>query len=602
MCIRDSNYTVLGSSTASPASFNNGVNADYEALSGSVVVMPGNSGADIVVNVFNDFAFATNESDETVDLRLDDTDNTDVSLHAMDEASVTITDDDGIVVSIVASDSMAREGNDDGEFTILLSGPSDAPVVVDLGVLLGNGPNADATDGSDYALSNTQVTFAPFQTSATVDLNVINDAVLEEFIEQAEVEVDSIAASNTGVSINPTSAIVDIKPDPTVQIQAFDNMGMEGADDASFIVHLPFVQNNGGPVPDGSSPLGSEFNLADGDLTVTYEVRGDAVNGTDYATLTGTVVIPAGQGYAFIDVDVTDDNIIEDLENVVIVVKEVSAADPNDGDVAVRQDLYSIDPDSPTLRIVNTDVSDGITDGSTDSTITITFADGGSVDSGVGLATDPTTHELYAVLDTGSDLELAIVDPATGIATRVGVLSDDFVDITFDSSGVLYGLTSGAATNPDSLFEIDPANASSTLISSTSGATSIDFNELEGNLFLGSAALESLDLAGAPDTSFAITGDPAGDLVSLEHVERGNFAGDAFFATDVNGDFFKVTLSFPVSGPLATFELIGSLDHDAEGLAFFKSTDFVTIKDNDCLLYTSPSPRDRTRSRMPSSA
>ena len=29
---------------------------------------------------------------------------------------------------------------------------------------------------------------------------------------------------------------------------------------------------------------------------------------------------------------------------------------------------------------------------------------------------------------------------------------------------------------------------------------------------------------------------------------------------------------------------------------------FASDKDNDCLLYTSPSPRDRTRSRMPSSA
>ena len=28
----------------------------------------------------------------------------------------------------------------------------------------------------------------------------------------------------------------------------------------------------------------------------------------------------------------------------------------------------------------------------------------------------------------------------------------------------------------------------------------------------------------------------------------------------------------------------------------------LTAKDDDCLLYTSPSPRDRTRSRMPSSA
>ena len=28
----------------------------------------------------------------------------------------------------------------------------------------------------------------------------------------------------------------------------------------------------------------------------------------------------------------------------------------------------------------------------------------------------------------------------------------------------------------------------------------------------------------------------------------------------------------------------------------------IVVKENNCLLYTSPSPRDRTRSRMPSSA
>ena len=34
----------------------------------------------------------------------------------------------------------------------------------------------------------------------------------------------------------------------------------------------------------------------------------------------------------------------------------------------------------------------------------------------------------------------------------------------------------------------------------------------------------------------------------------------------------------------------------------FERASFDTHPDNDCLLYTSPSPRDRTRSRMPSSA
>ena len=33
-----------------------------------------------------------------------------------------------------------------------------------------------------------------------------------------------------------------------------------------------------------------------------------------------------------------------------------------------------------------------------------------------------------------------------------------------------------------------------------------------------------------------------------------------------------------------------------------ESGDKISFKPNSCLLYTSPSPRDRTRSRMPSSA
>ena len=34
----------------------------------------------------------------------------------------------------------------------------------------------------------------------------------------------------------------------------------------------------------------------------------------------------------------------------------------------------------------------------------------------------------------------------------------------------------------------------------------------------------------------------------------------------------------------------------------FESTQVREVKGKNCLLYTSPSPRDRTRSRMPSSA
>ena len=38
------------------------------------------------------------------------------------------------------------------------------------------------------------------------------------------------------------------------------------------------------------------------------------------------------------------------------------------------------------------------------------------------------------------------------------------------------------------------------------------------------------------------------------------------------------------------------------GVLVVRGGPVVLVRDEDCLLYTSPSPRDRTRSRMPSSA
>ena len=53
-------------------------------------------------------------------------------------------------------------------------------------------------------------------------------------------------------------------------------------------------------------------------------------------------------------------------------------------------------------------------------------------------------------------------------------------------------------------------------------------------------------------------------------------------------------------GGLAEAQLSGSI----ESLKFFdtEAAGKLIAKDKSCLLYTSPSPRDRTRSRMPSSA
>ena len=49
---------------------------------------------------------------------------------------------------------------------------------------------------------------------------------------------------------------------------------------------------------------------------------------------------------------------------------------------------------------------------------------------------------------------------------------------------------------------------------------------------------------------------------------------------------------------------VGTMEPEFRAIAAYKSDSRVipTVRSNGCLLYTSPSPRDRTRSRMPSSA
>ena len=69
-----------------------------------------------------------------------------------------------------------------------------------------------------------------------------------------------------------------------------------------------------------------------------------------------------------------------------------------------------------------------------------------------------------------------------------------------------------------------------------------------------------------------------------------------------NWDVSKVTSLYQTFGNARSFN--GDLSNwDVSKVTSLEGTfDYATSFNGDCLLYTSPSPRDRTRSRMPSSA
>ncbi len=102
--------------------------------------------------------------------------------------------------------------------------------------------------------------------------------------------------------------------------------------------------------------------------------------------------------------------------------------------------LYSLDGLDPTLRTID------LKTGKTLSTIPLVPSGNLDIEGGVGLALDPNTNKLWGLLRgplprANGFTQLVMIDPVSGVVTRVAELRGVFVDLTFDSSGKLYAIT-----------------------------------------------------------------------------------------------------------------------------------------------------------------
>jgi serine protease len=109
---------------------------------------------------------------------------------------------------------------------------------------------------------------------------------------------DNVGSTDTTSVLVQPSSISQMSPDASlVSIAATDATATEGGDTGVFTVTRA-----------GSTTAA---------ITVAYGLSGSATVGTDYATLSGTVSIPAGQTTATITVTPTDDTTVESSETVV---------------------------------------------------------------------------------------------------------------------------------------------------------------------------------------------------------------------------------------------------------------------------------------------
>ena len=279
-------YTISGDATG---------DVDYAALPGSVTIAAGATSARIDINVIDDNVL---ESTETLTIRLDaiDSGDADISIGSADSATVTIDDDDAAEATVVANDSTAGEPGDHGQFTVILSNPSDSDTEIEYAI------GGDALAGTDYGSMTGILTIAAGELSATIDVSIVDDSDVE-LPENVSITLDGFAAGSPNITIgSDDTASVSINDDDTttVSIRANDATANESGDNGQLTVTLS-----------AAAPV---------DTMVTYSVTGSAIADDDYTALTGSVLFQAGQTSVTIDVTAIDNLVLEEDEAVVVTL------------------------------------------------------------------------------------------------------------------------------------------------------------------------------------------------------------------------------------------------------------------------------------------
>ncbi|WP_158563336.1 Calx-beta domain-containing protein [Chitinophaga silvatica] len=298
------NYTITG--TATPTD-------DYQAITGAIVIPAGQTSINVDVLVKDDKII---EGDETVIFTVNGgtapvlgsftADNTNKT------ATVTIADDDNTTTNKVLSiskDKDAKEPNVNGRFKINLPAgiTVSEPVTVNYTIV------GTATNGTDYDQLNGSIVIPAGVGSVDLDVNVLDDKI----IEGDETVIATL--------VNGTSAKFSFTSDPanktaTVTIADDDNLP------ANQVIHITKTADAAEPSTNGAFEIGLPGNYkAATPITINYAVTGTAINGTDYKTLTGTVILPAGSTVVSLPVEVLDDKIIEGDETVIVTLTGTNA-------------------------------------------------------------------------------------------------------------------------------------------------------------------------------------------------------------------------------------------------------------------------------------
>jgi chitinase len=392
---------------------------DYASAAATLTFAPGQLSLPVDVTVHGDAVF---ERDETLTIGLSNPAGATVA----DGTGIgTIAGDDAAPVLDVAGVTLSEgdAGDAIATFVITLSGSTDLPAGVDVATADGT-----ATAPADFAPLATSLTFAPGETTKTVDVTIHGETIFEDD-EDLSLGLSNPVDATVGTA-TATGTIVNDDPVPAISIA--DATVIEGnAGSANATLTLSLVN---------ASAFATTVDVATAD--------GSAVSPLDYAAATGTVTFAPGDLTATFDVAVTGDALYEGDETFSVVLAAPvggTLADPT-GDVTIVDD-----EGRPVLSVGDATVTEP-DHGTAPATFTVTLSAPSSF---------PVVVEYATVDGTAGPDDFT---PATGTITlSPGAVGDT---VTVDVLGDF-------AVEPDEGFTLELRNPVGALVGDGSGLGTI---------------------------------------------------------------------------------------------------------------------------------
>lgn len=304
------NYQITG--TASGPS-------DFPALGTSVTIPPGITFVDLPVAPVDD---ATVELDETVRLTLTSAPGGKIVAPNADIITILDANTNGLPVVTLTSTNQpnAVEGGTNGAFVLTRTGATNSALTVFLTTA------GTAAGGGDYAALPASIAIPAGQFSVTLPVTPVDDGLIEG---EETVRVSVTARETYRVAFPGAAQVMLQDNDQSVRIDASD---FEAAEPGTNFGEFTFTR----------------FGTTNTAVQIFYTISGNAGNGTDYATISNSFVIPAGNLAATLTITPLDDALVEAGETVTLTLQANAAYTLG----AVTASTVMILDDEPSVSIV----------------------------------------------------------------------------------------------------------------------------------------------------------------------------------------------------------------------------------------------------------